>query len=98
MNIKEFLMINLKENIGFLNKVIDQIVRETELDYVDDLIHVPFLHYSAQYPLFTFFSYSDRMFSYFVVHCKDVYGVNEDEVEYVWNEYKFIIEDKIDNG
>jgi hypothetical protein len=33
MNIKEFLMINLKENIGFLNKVIDQIVRETKIEH-----------------------------------------------------------------
>ena len=30
-------------------------------------------------------------------HCRDVYGLNDDEIEYVWKEYKQIIKDKIRN-
>ena len=33
--------------------------------------------------------------SLFSSHCKDVYGLNDDEVEYVWEKYKDIIKDKI---
>jgi len=33
----------------------------------------------------------------FSKYCKNVYGLTEDEVKYVWNQYKDIILDKITN-
>jgi len=38
------------------------------------------------------------LYTLFEQHCKEVYGLNEDEVNYVWNEYKNIIKDKLNNG
>jgi hypothetical protein len=35
-------------------------------------------------------------FSGFEGHCKGVYGLNTDESEYVWGEWRKIIKDKID--
>ena len=47
---------------------------------------------------------NDRIFtplsspSSFLKHCKEVYGLNEQEIEYVWKEYRDIINDKIGNN
>ena len=37
-------------------------------------------------------------FNTFYRHCEEIYGLNYDETEYVWEEYKEIIRDKINNG
>ena len=34
---------------------------------------------------------------YFSQHCEEVYGLNDDEIVYVWKQYKEIILDKIEN-
>ena len=80
----------------FLNKVLDQIVRETRIDYRGKgKIFVPFSprHYPTHFS-FHFSSYRSN----FSHHCKNVYGLNDDEIRYVWNEYKKIIKDKIENN
>jgi len=78
---------------NYLDKVVDQIVSETRIDYDKEKLHTPFPNILSKYLLiFGLPSY------YFTHHCKEVYGLNEDEVSYVWNEYKNIIKDKIDNG
>ncbi len=80
----------------FLDKVLDQIVRETTIDEVEDNVNVPF-HPFVLYP--TIFRLHILIFvvvSSFSDHCKDVYGLNEEEIDYVWEEYKTIIKDKID--
>jgi len=88
----------------FLNKVLDQLVRETEIDKNRGVIESPFfslilvssfLHLlsfrsSLLLPSFTFLSFSD--------HCRDVYGLNVQEIKYVWKEYVQTIIDKINNG
>ena len=76
----------------FLHKVLDQIVNETEIDHDEGRIYSPFKpHFLIQF----FFLLST--FTLFSRHCEEVYGLNDDEVRYVWNEYKNIIKDKI-NG
>jgi len=73
----------------FLNKVVNQIVSETIIDYDRKVIETsPFSPFRSF--LFLFFPSF-----YFSDHCKEVYGLNGDEIEYVWNEYKQIIKDKI---
>lgn len=81
---------------NYLDKVIDNIVSETRIDYDRGKVHTPF---------YVFFLYKDPTYfhhisSYnFTMHCTDVYGLNKEETEYVWNEYKEIINDKLkDNG
>ena len=80
----------------FLDKVVDQIVSETTIDYDRKVIGTP-LHFIP----FDFFSPSFTSSIYpliFSKHCRDVYGLNKQEIEYVWEEYRNIIKDKIENN
>ena len=77
----------------YVDKVVDRIVSETIIDYNEGRIDSPF----------TVFYHSDIIRQnestyYFAIHCRDVYGLDDDEVEYVWDKYKTIIEDKLNNG
>ena len=83
----------------FLDKVVDQIVRETRIDYDRRVIKTPHLPsrpfllpspFSSFSSLFPLVSFSD--------HCKDVYGLNEQEIDYVWKVYRGIIKDKINSN
>ncbi len=78
----------------YLDKVVDQIVRETTIDYDEERLYTPFtpsrlhllyLNTIINYPNYIPFSH----------HCEEVYGLNDDEIDYVWNEYRIIIGDKI---
>ena len=82
---------------GFLNKVVDQIVSETRIDYneLSPTLYAPF-----PYPplIISFSTFPPRfLFSSFTKHCVEVYGLNDDEVGYVWDRYRYIIKNKIEN-
>ena len=75
----------------FLDKVLDQIVRETEMDYEKERAYTPFYSYI---PYYSISSYR----SPFTKHCKEVYGLNIQEIEYVWNNYREIFYKLRNNG
>ena len=76
-----------------LDKVVSQIVSETEVDHDEGRIYTPFKpHFLIQF----FFLLST--FTLFSIHCEEVYGLNSEETRYVWNEYGKIIHHKIKNG
>ena len=77
----------------FLNKVVDHIVRETIIDYVWEEIQFPFSSRPYPTPLSLIYNFPSSLFH---KHCRGVYGLNDDEVKYVWKQYKRIIKDKID--
>jgi hypothetical protein len=91
----------------FLNKVIDQIVRETMVDYDKRVITFPYFHQVITFPYFhQDYPVSINLPSRYPIppihtkpsfdrHCKNVYGLNVKEIEYVWNEYRDTIKDKI---
>ena len=81
----------------FLNRVVDQLVRETRIDYDKERIYFLLLSFKF-YLLFTtntFILYQSSIFKTFFLHCRDVYGLNNEEIEYVWKEYRNIINEKI---
>ena len=88
----------------FLDKVVDMIVSETRIDPtgVEGRMYTPFTSYLTSLTVFVLFSslYSSSkyLFTFFSDHCEDVYGLNKEETEYVWEEYKEIIIDKIENN
>ena len=80
----------------FLNKVLDQIVNETTIDYEKGEIQIPFSDISIDIPHSLLLHHLDfhPFLFLFSDHCKNVYGLNKEETEYVWEEYKNIIIDK----
>ena len=91
----------------FLHKVIDQIVYETKLDHEKKRIDLSLSsHFSlSSFISFKFFIMTTRyhhfnssLFPRFYTHCREIYGLNKKEIEYVWKEYTNIILDKIKNG
>jgi len=89
----------------FLNRVLDQIVSETTIDYGKETIRTPFPLINpnafARY-LFTsrspIFHRQPSPFISFISHCRDVYGVNDDEIDYVWVKWRDTIKYKKENG
>ena len=83
----------------FLHKVLDQLVYETRIDYDRKVIETPHL-LSSFTPLPSFSRFFSIPFipTSFSDHCKDVYGLNDDEIEYVWKVYSDDIVYKIENN
>lgn len=84
-------------NKKFLDKVVDQIVSETRIDYneLSPTLYTPF-----PYPplIISFSTFPPRfLFSSFTNHCRDVYGLNDGEIIYVWKKYVNSIINKIEN-
>jgi len=87
-------------NYKFLDKVLDQIVNETRIDYDRGTITTPFPLLSpssfARY-LFTssspIFTEQPGPFTSFIMYCRDVYGLTDDEVNYVWVKWRDMIKD-----
>ena len=84
----------------YLHKVIEQIVSETRIDRDERKIYTPFSFiYGGEMKLSIWnYSHFDLKFPphYFDHHCKEVYGLNDDEIDYVWTNYQRIIRDKRD--
>ncbi len=77
----------------YLNKVVNQLVSETTID--GDGVTVPFslLHNILPLPLLiSSLSSPFLSFSRFVI---EVYGLTEEEVKYVWEQYRDIINNRI---
>jgi hypothetical protein len=93
---------NNNQNI-YLDKVIEFLVRDTNIDYKNEKIKFPssFLCFSSSFLLLSpsIFSLPNPPPSLsFSSYCKEVYGLTDQEMEYVWKEYKSIIKDKINEG
>ena len=81
----------------YLDKVLDQLVGETTIDHDKVRIKFPSLPF-FYYPFLTLSTpHYQAIFNIFYDHCENVYGLNIEEIEYVWNEYREIVKDKI-NG
>ena len=83
----------------YLDKVIGSLVRSTKINYDEEEIHTPFLlsPFSQHSPLLSTFLIPPLSFSSITKYCKNIYGLTKDEMEYVWKEYKNIINGKIEN-
>jgi hypothetical protein len=86
----------------FLNKVVDQIVSETRIDYDMEEIQFPFpsslFSFRSILPSLLLFLFFRHLSILFPNHCRDIYGLNDDEIEYVWKEYREIVKDKINSN
>ena len=78
----------------FLNKVIDQIVEETEIDYDNDIITFPYgeeIEQRHSRELYMGDGYSE-----FIKHVMNIYGITlREEMEYVLSVYMQTIKQKL---
>ena len=90
----------------YLNNVLNSLVGETKIDFDEETLYMPFFNSFHAYPFESYYvphffltpsPYSTTPPS-FTQHCRDIYGLNDDESYYVWDEYKTIIEDRLNNG
>ena len=75
----------------FLDKVCDHIVSETKIN--GDILLLPFLCPHSSVPFYLLFTY----FFIFTIHCKEVYSLNSEEIEYVWDKYDYEMSITINN-
>ena len=90
----------------YLDKVLNSLVGETKIDFDEETLYMPFFNSFHAYPFESYYvphffltpsPYSTTPPS-FTQHCRDVYGLKNHESYYVWDEYKTIIEDRLNNG
>ena len=84
------------ENNKYLDKVIGSLVRSTKIDYENNRIHYPFsAPFSPYSPPLSFFTPRLSFSPFITNYCKNHFGLTDDEIEYVWEDYRSIILDKI---
>jgi hypothetical protein len=91
--------------LKFLNKVIQYLVEDTEVNYPKKSFSYcgNFITWSSGDILFPFMGVSrlnfsnvsyilryDKPFPFFYEYCKDTYSLTEGEIEYVWERYRNI--------
>ena len=72
-------------NIKFLDKVCSQILSETRI--IGGKIHTPFSPTSLSSSILFSLHFS-FLLSSLSKHCKEIYGLNKEETDYVWDKYK----------
>ena len=84
----------------FLNKVVEQIVSETEVHHEKNCLPQIKVPYQPKNIIVSQYIhlFSVKLKNTFNQHCKSIYGLNDEEVDYVWNEYELYIKDKVNNG
>ena len=74
--------------------MVNQIISETDIDYDKEEVNVPFHPFKLFTAPFTLHVFIFIIITSFSDHCKEVYGLNEEESEYVWTEYENKIKPK----
>jgi hypothetical protein len=83
---------------AYLDKVIDKLFGETIIDHEQEEIILPHHSYPLLYhTLPVGLLLPARYGPIFFKHCRDIYGITEDEIQYVWGKYIKIIKDEIEN-
>jgi len=90
---------------AYLNKILGFLVEDTIINLKKQKIRYPFSgsRYVSLYHSFPLSPFSHSHLDLFLIsflplfseYCKDNYGLTEDEIDYVWEQYKNIITDKI---
>ncbi len=85
------------ENKKYLDKVVYHLLRGTKIDYEKEVVYLDYIIHSNALNSTLFFSFVRPPFLV-SSYCKNTFGLTDDEMEYVWKEYRNIINDKIENG
>ena len=89
------------ENKRYLDKVVGSLVRGTKINYDEEEIEYPFtLPPDLSFLTLSFSHYLSPSFlpvlsHIFSIYCVNKFGLTDDEIKYVWEEYRNIINEKI---
>lgn len=81
----------------YLGKIIKLIVDSTIIDYEYEQVSIPFRIHPISLTSAQHSSYSLGTSINFSQYCRDHFGLTDEETDFVWNGYKNIIKDKINN-
>ena len=84
----------------YINYIVDNLVKNTEIDYEEERINYPFfLHSSPVYFPFLHLSSSTFFYLYFsfTEYVKETYGTKDEEIQTIWDQYKERIQTLINN-
>ena len=89
------LLIFMDKKEKYYNYVVNDIVKNTEIDYDQETITLP----SPSFPLLFFSTYSSFIPSIlsFSKYVKARYGAHDEEMDIIWNQYRERIIKLIDN-
>jgi len=84
----------------FLDKVLERILKETDIDYEKDRIFTPFSPNSCNFRIIPVEEWSTKTLLHRLLRrqCKNIYGLTDEEINYVWDNYKNILRDITENG
>ena len=90
------------DNKKYLDKVLDHLVRSTKIDYENERVSTPLssssLYFLSSTLISSLPSYPSPFFCSVSDYCGNQFGLTDAEIDYVWDEYKNIILDKIKNN
>ena len=79
----------------YYNYVVDDLVKNTEIDHDQETIKFPFYY---NYTPFPFVLHSHTISTIFSKHVIERYGVHDEEMRIIWNQYREKILTIIGNG
>jgi hypothetical protein len=86
----------------FLNKVLNRILSEIRMDNKENKIHFPFFSMDIDHLVIVFMGHRTGrviepqiLFRPFVNHCRNVYGLKDEEINFLWTIFKNIVRDKL---
>jgi len=81
----------------YLDKIVEFLVTDTKVNQRDKVWYPPFYRLSSLSYDFFFQKYFRDYPASFSNYTKDIYGLSDDDIKYVWDRYKNIILDKFHN-
>ncbi len=85
----------------FLQRVLNRILSEVYLDERDNKIHFPFLSIDIDHLAILFMDNMEHSISPAIIgtnfydHCRNVYGLRDEEIDYLWSIFKNIVKDSV---
>tara|TARA_R110000803_G_scaffold40330_1_gene86954 strand:+ start:333 stop:602 length:270 start_codon:yes stop_codon:yes gene_type:complete len=75
---------------GYVNYIIEDLIKKTEVDYILERVRFPFPFTNplTSYPFYSFLLYPHSFSSYFYKHIESYYGVPHELKDKIWVIYK----------
>jgi len=88
----------------FLTKVLNKILSEVYLDERENKIYFPFLSIDINHLAILFMGNMEHSISPAIIgtnfynHCRNVYGLKDEEIDFIWPIFKNIVKDSVNRA